>query len=158
MKKFLSILLAVMLITALTACGTKNDETTSDTASDSTTAALDQNITAKEATGSFSMTSEDGTFSNSGKIYTISSAGTYTATANIQGGDVGSDAEIYLYVIINGEEITSDPVKLAGWVNWQTPAIKDIELKADDDIIVGMAVKCAGNGWGTMDDFELFKQ
>lgn len=85
-------------------------------------------------------------------------AGTYTAAANIQGGDVGSDAEIYLYVIVNGEEIVSDPVKLAGWVNWQTPTIKDIELKADGDITVGMAVKCAGNGWGTMDDFELFKQ
>lgn len=85
-------------------------------------------------------------------------SGTYTASANIQGGDVGSSAEIYLYVIVNGEEIVSDPVKLAGWVNWQTPVIKDIELKADGDITVGMAVKCAGNGWGTMDDFELFKQ
>lgn len=86
------------------------------------------------------------------------SAGKYTAKANIQGGDVGSDAEIYLYVIVNGEEITSDPVKLAGWVNWQIPTISDIELGDKGEITVGMSVKCAAKGWGTMDDFELFKQ
>lgn len=85
-------------------------------------------------------------------------AGDYTASVSIQGGDVGSSAEIYLYVIVNGEEITSDPVTLAGWVNWQTPEITGISLETDGEITVGVSVKCAGGGWGTMDDFELYKQ
>ncbi|MBO5337102.1 MAG: glycosyl hydrolase 53 family protein [Lachnospiraceae bacterium] len=85
-------------------------------------------------------------------------AGNYTATASIQGGDVGSNAEIYLYVIVNGEEIKSEPVTLAGWVNWQEPMITDIALDGASDITVGMSVKCAGGGWGTMDDFMLYKQ
>lgn len=91
---------------------------------------------------------------------TVSSlaAGKYTVTANIQGGDVGSDAEIYLYVVVNGERLQSDPVTLDGWCNWQKPEITDIELDGAADITVGMYVKCAGGGWGTMDDFYLYKQ
>lgn len=85
-------------------------------------------------------------------------AGDYTAAANIQGGDVGSSAEIYLYVVVNGEEIKSEPIVLTGWCNWQSPAISDISLDGASDITVGMAVKCAGGGWGTMDDFTLYKQ
>lgn len=86
------------------------------------------------------------------------SAGTYTAKVNIQGGDVGSNAEIYLYAIINGTEYVSEPVTLAGWVNWQVPEIKDIPLDAEGEITIGVTVKCAGGGWGTMDDFNLYKQ
>ena len=85
-------------------------------------------------------------------------AGKYTATVNLQGGDVGSSASIYLYVIVNGEEIQSEPVTLSGWVNWQVPVIADIELDGTTDITVGVAVKCAGGGWGTMDDFVLYRQ
>lgn len=86
------------------------------------------------------------------------SAGKYTVTANIQGGDVGSDAEIYLYAIVDGERLQSNPVTLDGWCNWQKPEIADIELDGAADITVGMYVKCAGGGWGTMDDFYLYKQ
>ena len=136
MKKFLSILLAVMLVTALTACGTKNDETTSDTASDSTTAALDQNITAKEATGSFSMTSEDGTFSNSGKIYTISSAGTYTATGLLEGQiivDAGETDEVVIE--LSGATIkygSDSPIKVITAGNVDISAKKGTENVISD--------------------------
>lgn len=90
---------------------------------------------------------------------TVSSlaAGKYTITANIQGGDVGSDAEIYLYAIVNGTTYKSE-VTLEGWCNWQSPEIKDIELNGSEDITIGMYVKSAGGGWGTMDDFYLYKQ
>lgn len=85
-------------------------------------------------------------------------AGDYTLTANIQGGDVGSDAEIYLYAKANGQTYQSEPVTLTGWCNWQTPEIADIPLDGASDITIGVYVKCAGGGWGTMDDFYLYRQ
>ena len=83
-------------------------------------------------------------------------AGNYGATVSIQGGDVGADAEIYLYVIVNGKETRSKPVTLTGWVNWQEPVINGIALDSASDITVGVYVKCAGGGWGTLDDVTLF--
>ena len=85
-------------------------------------------------------------------------AGDYTIRANIQGGDVGDAAEVYLYAIVNGTTYQSDPVKLSGWCVWQVPEITNIPLDGATDITVGMSVRCAGGGWGTIDDFYLFKQ
>ena len=76
----------------------------------------------------------------------------------MQGGDVGSVAEISIYAIVNGVTYESDPVTLQGWINWQTPVIKDIPLDGASDIIVGAHVKCAAGGWGTIDDFNLYRQ
>ena len=84
--------------------------------------------------------------------------GSYTLRANIQGGDVGNDADIYLYAVVNGETYKSDPVALDGWVVWQTPEIKDIPLDGASDITVGMHVTAASAGWGTIDDFYLYQQ
>ena len=89
---------------------------------------------------------------------TATKAGSYAATANIQGGDVGDNAVVYLYVLVNGTEYAKAEVTLQGWVVWQTPLIKDIPVAEGDEITVGMYVKCAGAGWGTMDDFELYCQ
>ena len=83
--------------------------------------------------------------------------GDYTLQAQIQGGDVG-DAEIALYAIVNGVTYESAPVTLDGWINWQIPVITDIPLDGAADITVGMRVKCAAKGWGTIDDFYLYKQ
>ncbi len=85
-------------------------------------------------------------------------AGPYTATACIQGGDVGDAAVVYLYVKVDGVEYKSETVVLDGWVNWKYPTIKDIPVNADSEVIVGMYVKCASGGWGTMDDFEFYCQ
>ena len=84
-------------------------------------------------------------------------AGKYTAVANIQGGDVGN-AEIYLYVIVDGVEYKSTAVTLEGWIVWKTPMIKDIVIEEGQTVTVGMYVKCDAKGWGTMDDFELYSQ
>lgn len=86
--------------------------------------------------------------------------GTYFADVFIQGGDVGSNANIYLYVTIthsNGksEELKSDAVMLDGWVNWKNPRIESIQIKAGDTVTIGMSVSCKEKGWGTMDDFEF---
>jgi arabinogalactan endo-1,4-beta-galactosidase len=84
--------------------------------------------------------------------------GSYTVNANIQGGDVDDSTIIYLYAVINGETYQSDPVTLNGWCNWQTPEITDLTLDGDTDITVGMYVKCNAGGWGTIDDFYLYRQ
>ena len=84
--------------------------------------------------------------------------GKYTAVANIQGGDVGDNAEVYLYVIVDGVEYKSQAVVLEGWIVWKTPTIKDIVVAEGQTVTVGMYVKCAAEGWGTMDDFELYSQ
>lgn len=101
---------------------------------------------------------------SSEQIFTVSqtvsglAAGDYTFSANIQGGDVGNDAEFYLYAIVDGTEYRSDNVTLSGWVEWQTPTITDIPLQEGQSITVGMSAKAPAKGWGTMDDFYLFKQ
>lgn len=84
-------------------------------------------------------------------------AGKYSATAYIQGGDVGADAQVVFYVIV-GDKKYESPATLAGWVVWQNPIIKDIVVDGTSDVTVGMYVKCAGGGWGTMDDFEFYSQ
>lgn len=85
-------------------------------------------------------------------------AGKYTAVANIQGGDVGDNAEIYLYVIVGGTEYKSEAVVLEGWVVWKTPMVTDVVVEEGQSVTVGMYVKCAAKGWGTMDDFEFYSQ
>lgn len=84
--------------------------------------------------------------------------GDFTALANIQGGDVGDDAVVYLYVIVDGVEYKSQAVTLDGWVNWKVPTITDIPVKEGSQVTIGMYVKCAAAGWGTMDDFEFYSQ
>ena len=84
-------------------------------------------------------------------------AGKYTATAYIQGGDVG-DHVVKLYVIVGDKKYESEAIVLEGWVVWKNPIIKDIVIDGTTDVTVGMYVKCAGGGWGTMDDFEFYSQ
>ncbi|MBQ7474422.1 MAG: carbohydrate-binding domain-containing protein, partial [Clostridia bacterium] len=111
MKKIISIILAALLALGLASCGAANVETdtggtstnntvnTVSTASDSAEPVVDQSITAQEATGDFEMTSEDGTFTNSGNVYTVTSAGTYTATGLLEGQiivDAGETDEVVI--------------------------------------------------------------
>ena len=42
-------------------------------------------------------------------------ADTYTLTGKMQGGDVGDDADIYLYIKVGDEIVQSDKVTLDGW-------------------------------------------
>lgn len=85
-------------------------------------------------------------------------AGTYTFQVKLQGGDVGEDAEIYSYAKIDGEIYSSAPVTLEGWCVWQTPEVTGLKLDGNQDITIGVSVKAAGGGWGTMDDFNLFQE
>ncbi|MBR1861554.1 MAG: glycosyl hydrolase 53 family protein [Lachnospiraceae bacterium] len=84
--------------------------------------------------------------------------GTYSAFGNIQGGDVGDNCVIKFYVKVNGEEAATDEsVSLTGWAEWKKAAVSGVSASAGDDITVGMYVSCAAGGWGTMDEFCLYK-
>lgn len=86
------------------------------------------------------------------------SEGTYTLNAGIQGGDVGSEAQIYLYAVAGDTTYRSEPVTLSGWGNWQTPEIKGLVLDGGTEVTIGIHVTAAARGWGTIDDFYLYKE
>lgn len=87
---------------------------------------------------------------------TIAEAGKYTLSANIQGGDAG-DYEMYIYVNVDGTMYTQN-FGVNGWVVWQNPVIKDIEIPAGANVTVGINVSAGTGAWGTIDDVEFFKQ
>ena len=136
MKKILSIVLSVTLIAMLAACGTANNAGTSGTANDAAEPVTDNNITAQEATGTFEMTSADGVFSNSGNVYTITSAGTYTATGLLEGQivvDAGETDEVVIE--LSGATVTcgtDSPVKALSAGNVDISAKKGTENVIND--------------------------
>ncbi len=85
------------------------------------------------------------------------SAGTYKYAISIMGGDAG-ETEIYAYVKRNGEIVATAPMTLSGYQNWSTGRISGIVYEAGDSLVVGIYVKCAGEGngaWGKIDDAML---
>ncbi len=79
--------------------------------------------------------------------------GAWRISVRGQGGDVGDDADIHLYVISDGQTYTA-PLTLTGWVNWQEAVIEHVPC-ASGTLTVGVYVRCQGGGWGTFDDFLL---
>ena len=85
------------------------------------------------------------------------SAGKYKFSISIMGGDCGT-TDIYAYVKINGEMVAAAPMTINGYGNWDTAWIRDVAYAEGDEIIVGIYVKCAGEGngaWGKIDDAML---
>lgn len=81
--------------------------------------------------------------------------GIYRLNVYAQGGDMAADAELALYAVVNGEELT-EPFMLNGWANWQMPTISDIKVE-DGSLTIGVRFKCNKGSWGTVDDFTLNK-
>jgi len=79
--------------------------------------------------------------------------GNYRFALSAQGGDIGGSAELYIYAIADGVTYTM-PFTLTGWVDWQQPAIEAFPV-AGGEVTVGVYVRCAGGGWGTLDDWLL---
>lgn len=92
------------------------------------------------------------------QTFTDLPAGSYAATCQIQGGDVGDNAQIYIFIEVNGNEITSSPVELAGWVNWQTALVNGVQIEEGDTVTVGVHVEAAAEGWGTIDAVEFYSE
>ena len=79
--------------------------------------------------------------------------GAWRVSVKGQGGDVGNDADIHLYVISDGQTYTA-PMTLRGWADWQEAVLEHIPC-ASGTLTVGVYVRCQGGGWGTFDDFLL---
>ena len=83
-------------------------------------------------------------------------AGQYKLTSYIQGGDMGSDAVIYMYAIVDDDMIyQSDDITVDGWQQWKEATIVDIKIGEGSKVLVGYRIESAGGGWGTIDDFDL---
>lgn len=76
--------------------------------------------------------------------------GTYNFNMIIQGGDMGDSAAIQLYAIAGGETYTFDTA-VDGWKNWKLPEVTGINV-TDGEMTVGIWVRGAAKGWGTIDD------
>ena len=79
--------------------------------------------------------------------------GIYQLTVCSQGGDMSADAEMELYAVTDGGEMTQ-PFMVTGYADWKTPKITGIRLNGDV-MTIGVRVKCGAKGWGTVDDFTL---
>ena len=80
-------------------------------------------------------------------------AGSWRVSVQAQGGDVGSDADIHLYVLSDGQTYTA-PLTLTGWVDWHEAVVEHVPCTSGT-LTVGVYVRCQGGGWGTFDDFLL---
>ena len=87
-KKNLLVLSALSLLVLVGCSGkTSSDSTSVDGSTYNTEISIEdpEDIDVSETTEEFSISSSDGTFSNSGNIYTLSSAGTYTLSGKLNG-------------------------------------------------------------------------
>ena len=116
MKKPIAIVITAILAVSCASCGILGVAGTSEDANTVDEAVTDQNITAQEATGKFEIKSEDGVYTESGSVYTITSAGTYTLSGLLEGQiavDAGEDDEVIIE--LSGATITcgeDSPVKI----------------------------------------------
>ena len=80
--------------------------------------------------------------------------GTYEAGAWSQGGDM-KDAELTFYATADGETFEV-PFMNTSWANWQHPLLTDIAVTGGE-LTVGVHIRCAALGWGTLDDFTVIR-
>ncbi len=113
-----------VLTLSLAACGGKTSGNNNNTGESGTTqtqtqtesALTDSSITASEATSDFSLMTSDGTFTVNDKVYTITSAGTYSMQGYLEGQilvEAGDEDEVVLELqgvtIVNSDD---SPIKL----------------------------------------------
>ena len=84
-------------------------------------------------------------------------AGKYSFSISIMGGDAGI-TDIFAYVKAGGCELGIAHMKITSYGNWDTGTISGFEAPEDQEVTVGIYVKCAGAGagaWGKIDDAIL---
>ena len=82
-------------------------------------------------------------------------SGLYDYAISIMGGD-GGETEIYAYVKLNGQIVSTAATQITVYNEWHTATIAGIDYTEGDSLVVGIYVKCAGpNAWGKIDDASL---
>ena len=142
MKKIVrttALLLAALAILDFSGCGLvvlPDVSSGFDTGSTSEAAVpvVDTAITAEEATGDFTITTEDGKYTSSGSTYTVTAAGTYSLAGNLTGQilvEAGEEDEVILE--LNGVTVTCStdaPIKCL------TAGKVEISAKADTENVL----------------------
>lgn len=81
--------------------------------------------------------------------------GKYTLSVKTQGG--GGQFKYQLFIKGDNGKIQSVNISDIGWNKWQTWEIKDIEIKGGE-ATVGIMMEATPGNWGSMDDFEFYRQ
>ncbi len=81
--------------------------------------------------------------------------GVYEVAVFAQGGDVSKDSVLELFAVSGGAEQTAG-FMLTVWADWQNPKIPAVRV-TDGTLRFGVRMKCGARGWGTVDDFTVFK-
>ncbi len=82
-------------------------------------------------------------------------AGKYELAAYIQGGSAGTTSMFELFIKVNGTEYRTQ-ASVTVWNEWTQPTVKDIEIPAGAEVIVGVRAKAVAGAWGAWDDFTLY--
>lgn len=88
-------------------------------------------------------------------VGTLTKAGDYKLIANIQGGDMGDAADVYIYIKTGDTVVKSESVTLTGWVNWKKAEVIANIPDVSKEVTIGVYVKGAKGAWGTIDDVEF---
>ena len=155
MKKLFFTVTAALLVLLLSSCGaiemivSESAADTANAAQNAVQAVISNNaadlsnaavtaeaVAAKESTEEFVMTTDDGTFTQSGSVYTITTAGTYTLSGYLEGQivvDAGEDDAIVLELA--GATVTcgkDSPIKIVSAGKVEISAKKDTENVVSD--------------------------
>jgi arabinogalactan endo-1,4-beta-galactosidase len=76
----------------------------------------------------------------------------YNFSIFLQGGDADHPA-MSIYAIADGQTYTLE-TGVDGWANWKNPKLGNIKVESGT-VVIGAAIKCDPQGWGTLDDFYL---
>jgi hypothetical protein len=83
--------------------------------------------------------------------------GKYKLTAYVQGDTAGdANSSVYFYAVVNGETIKAD-TSLSGYLAWNKSELGGLNV-TDGKITIGVSVKNAPKGWGTIDNITLVKE
>lgn len=136
MKKITALLLAILISVSFAACTAKEDTQKTDNITETAEAVTDTDISAKETTSEFSITTSDGAFDSSGNVYTITAAGTYTLKGLLEGQivvDAGDGDEVIIE--LSGATIScgnDSPIKILNADKVEISAKKETENVIND--------------------------
>ncbi|MBQ7660734.1 MAG: carbohydrate-binding domain-containing protein [Clostridia bacterium] len=138
MKKGIAILSAAALALALAACGARDGEAS----------AVDTTVSADKVTGAFSLQTGDGAVERADGVYTITSAGTYTAKGLLDGRivvDAGENDEVVLQLA--GATVTCGqgaPIEVRTAGKTEISAVRGTENVIEDTRTVQIAAQTEG--------------